>query len=183
MLPAHSGGSRVQRALRQTALTMRAEPTSDISRWLKRKLCPATSWRRRTTTSMPNIILGRCPRTAETGRRWRSVWSASTTPAVLTRQFRPPNSAPIAAVKLPCISTTGARDDEDGPSRQSTAAQNSLAPEAQRTSAAAASDAIDRTGLDTLRLYRPRPLRRRNTGALLPVLGLLTLTGLTGRTA
>jgi len=71
LLPAQSGGRPVQLAPRRTVRPTRAEATSDTSRWLKRKLCPATSAQRRTTISMPNIISGRCPRTARIGRRWK----------------------------------------------------------------------------------------------------------------
>ena len=63
LLAAHSGGHRVRPAQSHGALTMLEETMSGTWRWRKLKSWPATGSRPRTTTSTPNIISGRCPRT------------------------------------------------------------------------------------------------------------------------
>src|ERR1035437_11105364 len=68
LLPARSGGHRVPPAPSRRALKTRKETMSGISRSPVLKPKPATRSGQRTTTSTPNIISDRCPRTQKRHR-------------------------------------------------------------------------------------------------------------------
>ncbi len=68
LLAAHSGGHRVRPAQSYGALTTREETMTGTWRWPKLNSRRAIGLRPRITTSTPNIISDRCPRTkSDTG--------------------------------------------------------------------------------------------------------------------
>jgi hypothetical protein len=66
-LAAHSSGHRTGPIPSRVALTMREETMSGTWHWSKLKSRPGIRSRPRTTTSTPNIISGRCPRSRRDG--------------------------------------------------------------------------------------------------------------------
>jgi hypothetical protein len=112
LLAAQSGGHRMPPAPNRTALTTREETMNGIWRSPKLKPKAATQSRQKITTSTPNIISDRCPRTEELHRRLRCTFcpsQASRTRAIKnhSRDFVPleltcslRNCSPICSLSL-----------------------------------------------------------------------------------
>ena len=73
LLAAQSGGHRMLLAPNRTALPTREETMNGILRSPKLKPKAATQSGQKTTTSTPNIISDRCPRTEERHKRHRRL--------------------------------------------------------------------------------------------------------------
>ena len=91
LLPAKSRGHRTPPAQHQ-ALTTRKETISDIWSSPVLKPSPETRSGQKTTTSTPNIISGRCPRT-EGRHRKRDCFAAGCSQPLVARSCRLPMSA------------------------------------------------------------------------------------------